>query len=166
MILNIFPLLPLLLIADKPKDIDKLWFIGDDWMAETYKTYFLKKTGPFYLKNNFEDSGFSNNRFNSVNQNVVSRILNTFITAVNDNNDVLPKFVVFILDCEIVNIIDYDNYGVSTMFGTLLEWLIKNVKDILEKAKAQLPDKAKKVNFPQVYWIGPFHHRSFANNHL
>ena len=149
-------------VTEKVKGIDKLWFVGDDWMSETYRPYFKKSKAVFHCKQMFEISKFCNTRLNSNNRNVVSRILNTFISAINEVG-VFPKFIVFVLDDELITAIDYDGYGVSTMFGSLLEWLIKKVNATIDKLKKKLPAKLIKEDFPQIYWSPALMHKRFGD---
>ena len=107
-------------------------------MADTYRPYFKKSKFPFEMKKRFEISNFSNSRRNSATHIVQTRILNTFIAAINDNGG-LPNFVVFMLDDEIMNFIEYSGYGVSTMYRSLLELLVKKVNCVINDAKSQLP---------------------------
>ena len=130
-------------------------------MAETYRTYFKKARVSFSSKERFEISNFSNSRRNSSNRIVPCRILNTFVSAINDVG-VLPRFVVFVLNDEIINFTDYSGYGVSTMYGNLLEWLVKKVLSKVEDAKKQLPSKAVKNDYPQIYWTQALNHKQFG----
>ena len=133
-------------------------------MSETYRVHFKKaEKHSLTLKAGFEITSFCNNRFNSANQNVISRILNTFISAINDEK-VLPKYVVFVLDDEIIQFLKYKSYGVSTMYGTLLEWLVKNVDDAIQTAKKNLPSKAVNEHYPQLYWVAAFQHKNFKDS--
>ena len=141
-----------LLLSDKPKGIHKLWFVGDDFMDETYRPYFKKARVSLYSKQNFEISNFSNTKRNSNNRIVISRILNTFVSAINSIG-VLPRFVVFVIDDEVMNFIEYQGFGVSTLYGNLLEWLIKKVNSKVMDAKKLLPSKSVREDYHR--FIGP-----------
>ena len=53
-------------------------------MSETYRTHFKRSKAEFFMKERFEVEHYCNNRLNSSNRNVISRILNTFIAALNN----------------------------------------------------------------------------------
>ena len=70
--------------------------------------------------------------------------------------------MLFVIDDEIISSLNYENYGVSTLYGNLLEWLIKAVHEAVEETKAKLPPKAVKKGFPQLYWCPAFSHKRFG----
>ena len=130
-------------------------------MAETYRLSFRKARFESFMKQSFEISNFSNSRRNSHTRIVPTRILNTFISAIN-NVGVLPRFIIFVLDTEIMKFLDYSGYGVSTLYGNLLESLIKKVNDAVTKTKNLLPSKAVKDAYPQIYWTHAVSHVQFG----
>ena len=104
---------------------------------------------------------FINSRYNSNNQNILSRIPNTFATALNKNK-ILPKYVVVVLDNDLVNALQYENYGITSMIGSWFEWLAKEIDEMITTTKGQLPIKAKRDGFPVVFWVAPPHHKLFS----
>ena len=145
--------------------IEKLWFVGDDFMDETYRPYFKKARVEFHCKQRFEISKFCNSKRSSNNRFVTSRILNTFISAINAKS-VLPRFVVFVIDKEIMEFVEYGGFGVSTLYGTILESLIKKVHATVEKVKSKLPAKAIKQDQPHIYWTPAITHQGFQDMEL
>ena len=158
-------LIHFLLFPDNLEGLERLWFVGDNLMSETYRTYLKKSRVQFYVKDQYEVSDFKNCKQNSNNRNVLSRILNTFITAVNEN-PVLPKYIVFVLDDEVLSSLEYENFGVSTMYGMMLEWLVKNVNSTVQDIKQKLPNKAKREHFPQIYWTPALTHKRFFKGNV
>ena len=59
-----------------------LWLVGDNYMAGTYRKFFLL-VGDMSTKDNYEVRSFCNSRFESNMKNILARICNTFVSAVH-----------------------------------------------------------------------------------
>ena len=81
-------------------------------------------------------------------------------TAINEKGK-LPKFIVCILDVDLIEYINFESYGISILLGEGIEWLVKEFKDMIETCKSQLPSKAVKPDYPQVYWMAAPLHMNF-----
>ena len=116
-----------------------------------------------YVKARFEVSPFNNSRYCSNNTNMLSRIINTFTQAVNTRGK-LPAYIVVVLDDDIISRLDYIGFGISSMMGEWLRYLIKNINEICLERKKQLPLKAIKEHYPVIYWSTAPHHMHLTNN--
>ena len=133
-------------------------------MASTYRCCFKKnKQDIFYVKENFEVFPFCQSKYEHADSNILNRLRNSFIEAINAQGR-LPRFVVIILDDDILEFINYEDQGVSTLMGNCVEWLVNQFNDLIKLAKESTPSKAVKDGFPQLYWVAPPHHRNFTNN--
>ena len=151
----------------KVRGFDELWFIGDSFIASTYRRNF-KKVGhdQLYCKRNFEVTAFCSSRFSDSNNNVLSRVVNTAAEAINKNIK-LPKFIVVVLDTDLIEYLNYKNYGVSGMLGSWLEYLAKELDNMIRVRLEQLPDKARRSGEPFVYWASlPIHANFGDDNHV
>ena len=164
---------------------DKLWFIGDNFFASTYRTGFKnaswrmnpgedeediqasssgkKDPNNFFIKEQFDFKPFCNSRYESPQKNLLTRITDTFTEAVNKNGKLL-KFIIFILDDDIIQFTKFDKAGVATLFGRYLQFIIDEVKAVIEERKSQLPKKAIKVGYPVVYWLAAPCHSNWHND--
>ena len=132
-------------------------------MAKSYQLAFEKKQQEFYIKKNFEVAKNCNSRFNSNNTNMVGRFLNTVISLVNKHS-FLPEFVVIVLDDDVIEFLKAnelsfgDNVtGISTIFGTVFEYLAKEIDQVFTARYMSLPPKLQLVQL-QVYWVScPLH---------
>ena len=98
--------------------------IGDNFVATTYCKYYKKNTEfQFQLKWSFEVPTFCNSKYSSNNTNLLSRLQNTLVSALNEQF-ILPEYIIVILDDDIIEFLEYKKYGVSTMYWTWLEWLL------------------------------------------
>ena len=105
---------------------------------ETFRKNF-KKAGPdFYLQENFEVIPFCSSHFSDKNVNAVSRILNSFITAVNMKT-LLPSYLLIVLDNDLIEFMQYKKYGVSSLCGTWIEYLAKEIVTVIDKRNNSLP---------------------------
>ena len=90
------------LITEEPRGKDKVWIIGDNWLAETFRPCFKKmKDYTYYLKQNFEVVCYCSSKYNDKNQNVISRLQITMAAAINKEKH-LPKFIIVLLDDELI----------------------------------------------------------------
>ena len=141
--------------SDKVPGLKKIWLIGDEFIATTYRTYFRKVQTMMWMKENFEVKAYCTSRHSSSNTNLLSRMINTVIAAINDQVT-LPDFILFIPDADICDALNYSGYGISTILGTWLEWLFKEISAAIKQCNKQLP--VKSVNKTQIYWVAaPVH---------
>ena len=147
--------------SENLKAINKIWLLGDNFLAETYRKNF-KKAGDinFFMKKNFDVNPFCSSRFSDRNVNTVSHILYSFVSAVN-NKVYLPAYLVIILDDDLIEFIGYKKYGVSTMYGTWIEYLAKEIVKLIDFRWNELPVASKLEHKTQIYWVEPVMHCNF-----
>ena len=61
--------------------LQKIWIFGDEFVFNSYEKYFKQQPGDDltmagYVRTNFEIEAFSADRYSSLNQNMVSHLLN------------------------------------------------------------------------------------------
>ena len=100
------------------------------------------------MKENFEVQPYCNSRFSSNNTNMLARIQNAFAEGINKcKTGNLPKYIIIILDDDLISYLDCKTIdGVATLFGTWIEWLVAEMKILLNEHYARVPAKCKKVN--------------------
>ena len=140
---------------------DELWFIGDNFAASTYRNNF-KKAGTFYAKERFEVKQYMNSRFSDKNQNLISRIVNSFAAGLARNKK-LPRLIVVVLDEDIIENVQFDGCRVSTLYGEILQWIAAEFDRMIKERKAQLPKNALKKENPEIYWVAAPYNRNFQN---
>ena len=110
-----------------------------------------------FIKQNFEFKAICASKHTNSNANLLSRALNAVITALNEQV-LIPDYVLFVLDAHFVDELHYTGYGVSTILGSWMEWLFKEISECFKMRISQLPQKALRPNTPQIYWIAaPLH---------
>ena len=87
-------------------------------------------------------------------KNRIARVINTLIYAMYAKAK-LPKMLLIVLEDNIIQFLKYNDYGVTEMFGRVLEFMAKNIRSIIDEFKSKIPPKAKRVEHPQIIWIVP-----------
>ena len=141
-----------------------IWFIGDNFTAWTYRAHF-KKSNPdswnHYIKEHYEFAAFCNSRYASANVNLLARIQNAFAAALSsEKKGKLPNYVLLVLDDDLISFLDFEHEGVVTQLGSWIEWLTKELNDLVKQRIDQLPIKCKKEVF--FYWVQAPVHSSFS----
>ena len=151
------------------KALQRVWFVGDNFTACMYCSHFLFQNHPkqaSFIKTNFDFEAHCNSRFNSANQNMILRLQNTLAGAFNKYKDLpLPKYILVVLDDDLITFIDYKSTGVTDLLAKWINWLIAEFQDLIDKKKKSLPAKAKCAEQPCVYWCAAPLHNNFNHQH-
>ena len=129
-------------------------------MARSYRTHYrLVEDGDFYIKKQFEFTGFRGSRFSSNVENMLVRIQNTFASSLNKCK-YLPKYMVVVPDDDLITYLGCKNEdGIATLLGRWMEWLVDEIQELIKKKKSLLPAKACRDSYPFIYWVAaPLHH--------
>ena len=89
--------------------------------------------------------------------NILSRLRNSLVRA-NNAQILLPKFILVILDDDIMDAIDHYKTSISYGIGQMLEWLINEFHKLVSSHKERLPTKSQKYKYPTFIWVKiPYH---------
>ena len=147
---------------------DTAWILGDNFATRTYRIGFKKGCGDdTFLKKNFEVKNFISSRYSDNERNFLKRVCDTFAGTLKKYSK-LPKLLVVVLEDDLIDELNCkgSNLAVSTFLGLWFDWLVRELDDMIETRKVQLPTKAKRMNYPQVFWLAPSHHALFSNSKL
>ena len=141
--------------------IQDAWFVGDDFLRESFDTYTNLKTGskiqrkkPPYLFEMYNVLGY----YQSVRSMVpgLARILNSFIEGLNKRLR-LPKYVIISLDKDLMSLIrGRPEFGIFEILTTTLEWLVKQISTLIQRKRIDLFDKKPGTlakDPPKVVWV-------------
>ena len=78
----------------------------------------------------------------------------------------IPKWIVIVIEDDIINSSTYDKSRASSFFGNVLEHLMKEHNTIMDEFKAMIPQKAKKHGWPFFLWVKPTSHKFYDNKDL
>ena len=76
----------------------------------------------------------------------------------------LPRFVVVVLDNDLVQFLAFVNKCMASLIGEWFEWIAACYTELCSQRKDKLPCKAKRFDFPQIYFVAPPRHRNFIDN--
>ena len=103
---------------------------------------------------------------NTAEPNRLARILNALTKAMRDEA-YIPKIIVVVLEDDIIRYLNFNDYGVTTLYGRVIEFMSSNVRNAVDKFKEQfLPTRAKRSQYPMIIWIMPTSHMHYRNNTL
>ena len=92
---------------------------------------------------------------------MLSRILNSFVAAIN-KKIYLPDYLIIVLDDDLIEFLQYQKIGVSTLYDNWLEFIAGNVTQALDIRCKQLPLAVVGKDSTQVYWVEPAPHYNFC----
>ena len=113
----------------------KIWIIGDEFMSQSFEEHLYQTER--YAAIQFELFGYYNNKYTSANPNMVSRIRNQMVRAVKENI-LLPKFIVVVLDENLIKYMNYYEFGVLEAFGRLINHIMVIMLVMLKSRLSQI----------------------------
>ena len=147
-----------------------LWFVGDHFLRETYgvlqdlKTQLTRKPTPandqlhiyqFYNVVLYFASAASRVK------SLLARVLNSVIEGLN-NKERLPKYVVVLLDKDLIENLDYFDYGIAEVLDECVYWLVKEINKAFETRRDDLRSKRAgalgTATEPCIIWLAMIQH--------
>ena len=113
--------------------------------------------------NNFEIKTHHSNEYLSNIRDFLARLCNTFSNALSSTTK-LPKAIIVVLDDDLIQYANIDNFGMSIVYGRLTHYLLSEFNRLLTIKKESMPHKAVRPNYPHILWINPPTHCNFLNN--
>ena len=115
------------------KAIEKIWILGDNFIAETYRKNFKKAGGDeaFFMKKHYDISPFCSSKYNDKNNNVLSRIQHSLAAALN-SKAYLPSYILVVLNDNLIEYLQFKRPNVATFYGTWMEFLSETVQEMLK----------------------------------
>ena len=137
--------------------------IGDAFVNETFhavKEIFVAAKGKWketlYIQCEFNIDCYTANPL-SMENNVLVRMLNAFIKALNDKEcKRLPRIVIFVPDWDIVRYLGFYKSGAKPLFDEIINWMILNAERAIQSKKDSLSHKkpgAVVSSEPKVVWV-------------
>ena len=163
---------------------EKIWIVGDRFVRESKnimeRMFDVKKQRKeeteSYLQDKIPDSlitylgrQFEVKVFEGVdtliNRSVLGRIRNTLASVLNVDL-LLPKYVMLVIDDDILRCVKFNRQGLLMIFGKCIQWLADELHTMIMQVKSWLPVKAKKLRYPQLLWVTLPYHSNFKNNNI
>ena len=139
-----------------------------DFMLKSYAQYFQNAFGDNgklgYIKAHYDTTGYCQGQTKAINNNILSRVCNVLVMAINKEVDLLlPKVILVVLENDILNAANHYNPGISLLCGKLMEWLANQFHRIITAHKERLPSKSQKFKYPAVLWVSAPNHINLPN---
>ena len=139
--------------------------MGDNFIPRSFRNHYKKRETEkieHYVKKQYEYDAHCSSRWSSTNTNMLLRIRNSLVTALNKNKSgTLPRYIIVVLDNDLITYLDFKHEGVVTLLGSWVEWLVKEFTDVIQVRLDQLPSKTK-IFKPFFYWVTAPTHGSFS----
>ena len=146
-----------------PGGLEDIWIVGDIFVARTMPKFLsMKNKQPSYIKDTFEIHTITGGQ-RQMNRNVIGRIRNAVATAIGRYNK-LPTFIIFAIEDDIISNIIYNDFGLKILYGEILDWLMSEIRMLIQEFKRMIPARAKKAGLPKIIWLGPTIHSAYRNN--
>ena len=120
-------------------------------MAGSFTEYFRQinqdnDMDPQYIRNHYDTAGYCSAKlYNTMkNRNVISRVRNAFVEAINKEK-LLPKAVLVVLDDDLLKVANHMSSGLSKLIIPWLSWLASELHKLTLAHKEKLPPKARKL---------------------
>ena len=136
--------------------------LGNNFLNEIFSTFpgmrirvQATKHRPPYLYESYNVTAFTPNPATSGVKDIMARIINCLIKALNDVAK-LPKFLLVVPDEDILSCTDYQKYGLELSMHVALGWIITQMEHALETKKEDLmrhKPGAVAFNEPKTIWV-------------
>ena len=134
-------------------------------MEKSFGRYFQSSTNleSCYTRTNFESTAFAG--FEKWNKSYVGRVRNALIKAINDNGCMMPKYIIMLLDNEMIKSVSYRGFGFSDIIHRIYSWLATQVDRAIRSVKDIIPAKSRRKYKLQVIWQAVPEHKNLADNY-
>ena len=158
----------IILITELVKAVNDMWFLGDSFLKDLTASFHAQKANanlnnkqPPYAQGYFNtDMLYQNPNAGNSNQSGIGRVINALAEKLNDKDSVpLPKFILIILECDIIKQAQFYDYGIAYILDQLYTWLQKNIEMFIETRKGDLkirkPGAVLSATYPKFIWVLP-----------
>ena len=158
---------------------EKIWIVGDRFITDS-KNILWRLLGVRNMVGNDEpasnagESGYMASNFdvkayggadNLRNRSVLGRLHNALVNALIEDRP-LPKYMLVVIDDDILRCVKFNRQGLSMVFGRCIQWLADEMHTMIVQLKEKLPNKAKKASYPLLFWVALPYHCCFPNNNI
>ena len=159
-----------------PGNIEALklvWILGDAFLREivptlrTIKIQSKKNNNPLYLTDNYNVETLHADRWSNI-RSFLARLFNHLVTALNTPPYVLPRYILIIIDRDLITNAELYDYGVSRTLEDTLKWILINIDQTIETRKEDLVEKrpcaVSTTSEPRLVWINMIKHPDNSMN--
>ena len=114
-----------------------------------------------YIEENFEVLPFYSGKYSDKNSNALSRLINSFIEAMN-TKFYLPDYIIVLLDDDLIEYLQYKKFGIASLYGPWIEYLAQFLDQTIQERWEKLAPKARVSEKTQIYWVEPANHDTLS----
>ena len=86
---------------------------------------------------------------------MLARIFNEIVTALNERTRI-PRYIIMILDKELLEIADHNNFGIQRILTEIVDWLARNIDRTIdlrrEDVRLKRPGAISLSGEPRIIW--------------
>ena len=140
--------------------INNLWFIGDNFVNETYHVVkeiqeaSKPKGKGWYVFKEFNVDYFTSKPTSHI-RSMPAQLVNVFIKALNEHNRIL-QMVLFVPDWDLAKYVNFYEVGVKHIFERLIGWMLTQISRAIQAKKDSLAHKkagAVTPSEPKIIWV-------------
>ena len=150
----------------KPNAAEKLWIVGDKFVATSAKENFMNRTMmKGYANTNFDVTIMTGNYLSDAyRHSPIARIRNAVVNLVNKQL-CLPKWIIIVPENGVISGQNYNKIkdGPTLFYGSLLEWCMTSHDKLFEDFKRHFTTPALKHGWPHIMWVLPSLHVQWSN---
>ena len=169
-------LIPNLYFTDGVAALQSIWFVGDETLHKLADEYDSMKRHAAHNKhshlyiNSYYNVQFLHPKCWSNVRSVMAQILNALVNHMNrsDIKPHLPKYILNLMDKDLIADMKIFDYGVRETFQDILKWVLMNFANAIEVRKEDMhgkcPGSILQASEPCLVWIEMVRHPESSQN--
>ena len=127
-----------------------LWFVGDQFIKDNFNCFLdlsqqsdrqlINNTTEFYMRQFFNVKMVQKSG-ELPTQSAMSRTLNALIDAVNRKDAKLPKYIVVMMDSDILRYLDMHDDDTAKMIPELVDWFVRQIHTVIRRKRIDILEK-------------------------
>ena len=158
------------MISEYAAAYENVWILGDCFVYDS--TAFLHRYlkirreaheiagSKSYISDHYCTEIFASSSTTSLVRSSLGRLRNQFANALN-KYDLLLKYIILAIENDILRCVNFKKPGLSEIFGQNIQWLADKMHSMIADRKADLMKRAKKFNYPLIFWVELPEHEKF-----
>ena len=144
-----------------PGDISALksvWLLGNEFLRNMEPSFWAAKqaSSSLYLTDNYNTKILYAEQWSNI-RPFLAWVFNQLIKVLNEPPYILPRYILIMLDRDLITIAELFDYGVLHTIEDTLQWLLKKINQVIETRKQDLmgkrPGAVSTTSEPRLVWV-------------